>query len=391
MQSRQAWMAGFLALGLLWPAPGRSQPAPLPPEARSAVDRGLANAQAGNFAGAENEFLSAWRLAPDDPQIWFDLGLAHSKLPGHELRAIAWFKLYLLKRPDASDAPAVRQQVAALETAFEAKMGAVADKLESVFALRNAELESTLGTKMGGISDGLESVSASGIAWRQRVMPTPQGAEALRRVATETGWSLAATRYALGDVAGAERGLAHTNGKDWVKSWKASWRRPDTSGETEQNLAISLASTGALNRALDLLQKIYNPGAADFFAERGDRRAEDLPVRSGASRAQVEAADACNEADLVPGALSNCRVVGWWGPNRETFLTKIGVNGVELDTAHDDTQILSYLDQQTLDEKPEFAFQAYPYYSSLKLSDLALDYRRLRGLDAPASASADRR
>lgn len=53
---------------------------------------GLAAAQQQDWKLAIRYFLDAQKIDPDASQVWFNLGLASSKLPDHEFRAIAWFK-----------------------------------------------------------------------------------------------------------------------------------------------------------------------------------------------------------------------------------------------------------------------------------------------------------
>jgi hypothetical protein len=43
------------------------------------------------------------------------MGLAESKIPGRELRAIAWFGAYLAANPNAPNAAAVKKQISVLE------------------------------------------------------------------------------------------------------------------------------------------------------------------------------------------------------------------------------------------------------------------------------------
>jgi tetratricopeptide (TPR) repeat protein len=61
--------------------------------------------------------VEARKLAPDAPEIYFNLGLAESKIPGRELRAIAWFGAYLAANPSAPNASAIKQQIMTLDVA----------------------------------------------------------------------------------------------------------------------------------------------------------------------------------------------------------------------------------------------------------------------------------
>src|SRR5215471_18436290 len=71
----------------------------LNPASQTAMERGIAAARQQDYKLAYRYFLEAQKADPDAPQIWFNLGLAASKLPGYELRALAWFQAYLLAVP----------------------------------------------------------------------------------------------------------------------------------------------------------------------------------------------------------------------------------------------------------------------------------------------------
>src|ERR1700720_475136 len=91
--------------------PGMAQttaPTPLSPEAQAAVDKGVLAAKQQDFLLAVRYFQDARKLAPQAPEIYFDLGLAESKIPGRELRSVAWFGAYLAVSPNAANAAAVK-------------------------------------------------------------------------------------------------------------------------------------------------------------------------------------------------------------------------------------------------------------------------------------------
>ena len=90
-------------------------PAPLPPEAQDALKKGVMAAQQQDYLLAIRYFQDARRLAPDAPEIYKDLGLAESKIPGRELRAIAWFCAYLAANPNTSNHAAILAEVALLD------------------------------------------------------------------------------------------------------------------------------------------------------------------------------------------------------------------------------------------------------------------------------------
>jgi tetratricopeptide (TPR) repeat protein len=89
--------------------------APLPPAAQDALSKGIIAAKVPDYPLAIRYFEEARRLAPAAPVVFLNLGIAESKLPGRELRAIAWFGAYLAATPDAPNAAAVKEQLAVLE------------------------------------------------------------------------------------------------------------------------------------------------------------------------------------------------------------------------------------------------------------------------------------
>lgn len=89
-------------------------PAPLPPAAQEAVDKGIIAAKLPDYLLAIRYFEEARKIAPEAPVIYLNLGLAESKIPGRELRAMAWLGAYLSAYPDAPNAAAVKEQIAVL-------------------------------------------------------------------------------------------------------------------------------------------------------------------------------------------------------------------------------------------------------------------------------------
>ena len=88
----------------------------LPPGALDAFNKGvIAAKQAQNYPLAISYFQDARRLAPGVPMIYLNLGLAESKIPGRELRAIAWFGAYLEANPNAPNAEAVKAEIDVLD------------------------------------------------------------------------------------------------------------------------------------------------------------------------------------------------------------------------------------------------------------------------------------
>jgi len=90
-------------------------PAPLSPAAQAALNKGIIAAKVPDYLLAIRYFEEARKIAPQDPVIYLNMGLAESKIPGRELRALAWFGAYIAAYPDAPNAVAVKEQISVLE------------------------------------------------------------------------------------------------------------------------------------------------------------------------------------------------------------------------------------------------------------------------------------
>ncbi len=102
-----------IAPALAW-GQGNASP-PLPPTAQDAVDKGIVAAKKADYLLAIRFFEEARKVAPMAPPIYLNLGLAESRVPGRELRAMAWFGAYLAAYPNSPSAAAVRAQVTQLD------------------------------------------------------------------------------------------------------------------------------------------------------------------------------------------------------------------------------------------------------------------------------------
>ena len=90
-------------------------PAPLPQAAQQALNKGILAAKVPDYPLAIRYFEDARKIAPDAPVIYLNLGVAESKIPSRELRAMAWLGAYLAALPNAPNAAAVKEQITALE------------------------------------------------------------------------------------------------------------------------------------------------------------------------------------------------------------------------------------------------------------------------------------
>lgn len=170
--------------------------AELPPEAQAVMKKGIIAAQQQDYPLALRFFQDARKLAPDAPEVFFNLGLAESKIPSRELRAIAWFGAYLEANPTAPNAAAVKEQIAVLvvknqssTSRFLKTVQKVASQL-SGFKKEDALIRvATLWAKTGDISAALDTANLN------------ENEDAKSRAYS----SVCETQADLGDIAGARK------------------------------------------------------------------------------------------------------------------------------------------------------------------------------------------
>lgn len=129
--------------------------AEVPPEAQPAFNKGIFAAQQQDWRLAALSFQEARRSAPNSPELLYNLGLAESKMPGRELRAIAWLAAYLAANPKAANAPAVNALIDQLQLKSESNV------IRLITTMQNAaaQLPSTEGHAIYLRDDALETVS----------------------------------------------------------------------------------------------------------------------------------------------------------------------------------------------------------------------------------------
>ncbi len=115
-----------LTLILALAAPSMTCAAEMTPQAKDFFEKGLAAAGQKEWIVAADNFNKAWKIhkrSKPEPEIVFNWGLAESKIPGRELRAVALFNLYLMvAEKDAPNIEAVRKEKTLLEVREEARL-----------------------------------------------------------------------------------------------------------------------------------------------------------------------------------------------------------------------------------------------------------------------------
>jgi tetratricopeptide (TPR) repeat protein len=265
-------------------------PAPLPPEAQDALKKGVIAAQQQDYLQAIRYFQDARKIAPDDPEIYKDLGLAESKIPGRELRAIAWFGAYLAAAPNAPNAAAVKDQIDVLDVKSQSNISRVIETAQDT------------ATQAPGDIPQLNLVQVAGL-WAE-AGDMPGALKIVDRIENQyrnQAWAkIAEAQVKSGDIVGALKTV------DLIQD--ASEKSPSQMAVTEAQSDIAEAQikagdlAGAQNtlagalRSADLIQDAFYKGLAQEHVGEAQRALAEAQAVAG------DIAGAQRTADMIPAA-----------------------------------------------------------------------------------------
>jgi tetratricopeptide (TPR) repeat protein len=269
-------------------------PASRPAKVQEALNRGVIAAQEGNFLLAIRDFQDARTIAPDDPLIFLNLGLAESKIPGRELRAIAWFGAYLAANPNASKAAAVKEQIHVLDVTSNLNLSHLIETVQ------DAAAQTT-----GSDRQSNEFLLPSG-EWCYYTPKTPaESAYVFSR--QDANWKsgalaeIAKAQAAAGDIAGAQSTFASAlKTADLIQD--ASWK-----SYAQANVAQAQTAVGDVSAAHGTLASSQK--TADMIADRVHGEDEKSMVRGCIAKTQAAAGDIAGAQKTV----SDIQDVDWKG------------------------------------------------------------------------------
>jgi tetratricopeptide (TPR) repeat protein len=93
----------------------------LSPEAKTALQEGIAAAKFQNWDSAQKYFDEALAAAPGAPEVLFNQGLLYDRKGGAELVASAWYRAYLAAAPKAQNRSQVEARLIELHAGAEAR------------------------------------------------------------------------------------------------------------------------------------------------------------------------------------------------------------------------------------------------------------------------------
>lgn len=167
--------------------------ASLPAAAQEVLNKGILAAKVPDYLLAIRYFEEARKLAPQAPIVYLNLGLAESKVPSRELRAMAWFGAYLAAYPDAPNAAAVKELIATLEVRSQSNVSRLIRSLQGA-AVGNSYLRDVakLWAEAGNIDAAMKTADLTLTADWKRASQT----------------AIAEAQINGGDIAGAQKTLA---------------------------------------------------------------------------------------------------------------------------------------------------------------------------------------
>lgn len=292
--------------------PSTAAPSTLPSDAQAALKKGILATQEQEWLIAIQSFQDARKNAPNAPVLLYNLGLAESKIPGRELRAIAWFGAYLAVNPNAPNATGVNDAIAGLQIKNQGNLSRLIQTVEDAAdrlpnnGPREAWLENVmeLWAKTGNITAAVKYADSNDHdAWGKVVC--------LRKIAV--------ILVRAGDIPGARQTLA--------SAVQTANLLPDNDGPGNksralESIATDQANAGDITDALAITDLVQNArekssaqiGIAYAQIKAGDiqgaksslaaarRTAELIQMTSDKARIQVQISDAQVSDGDISGA-----------------------------------------------------------------------------------------
>jgi tetratricopeptide (TPR) repeat protein len=241
----------------------------LSPEARQAMEKGLAAANSKDYRLAIRHFEEARKIAPYAPELLFNLGLAESRTPGRELAAMVWLKAYLAADPEAAGAQKVQNLCSQLDATAEGTIKKLIDlEIEMLGRLPESGWRHisfswmvTYRLHLRDLAGARQTAELMGnakgggyykIAQYQAENGDVEGALKTAEIASDKGYlyqSIAMDQARMGDVAGTLRTmeLARRFGRDdFTTVMEALARRSDVDGAMKVAEAAGIKSPAFL-------------------------------------------------------------------------------------------------------------------------------------------------
>jgi hypothetical protein len=251
----------------------------LPPAAQEAINKGIMAAKLPDYLLAIRYFQDARKIAPAAAEIFFNLGLAESKIPGRELRAICWFSAYLTVNPTAPNAAAVKEQLRLLLIKSQSNVSQLIRSVQNAAVQIKWQFMEEVASLWGESGDITSALKIVDLTDRKDL----------------TKYSIAETQIETGDILGAQK-IADLIEDRGVKS------------DAQAAIAKAQAEAGDISGAQAILasaQITADAVDADQFGEHGK-----ISVLNSIARAQSAIAYAQVKSGMLHDAEITVNLIG---------------------------------------------------------------------------------
>ena len=319
-----------------------SAPAPLPPAAQEALNKGIIAARVPDYLLAIRFFEEARKLAPTAPVVYLNLGLAESRIPGRELRAMAWFGAYLSTYPDAPNAAAVKEQIRVLNVRNQSNVSRLIKAVQDAASQASGDDKdlalvyvAELWAKAGDIAVALKTAELvhnrkgqpqEHIAKVQAAVGDFSGAQKTVDLIQDAFWkkgpliAIAEAQIKAGDVVGAQKTFASAlKNADLIKD-------ADSRSNAQAYIAKAQAESGdiaAAQKTVDLIQRAFNKCYSQVYIADARIKAGDISGALQTLAAAQKTANLIQEANLksdAQGQIAHAQAVAglpnWARPTR---------------------------------------------------------------------------
>jgi hypothetical protein len=181
-------------------------------DAEGSYRAGLEAAERGDWRAAIAHFTAAHQQAHLVPRYLYNLGLAHARA-GHEAAALAWFAAYQAAAPDATNRPAVWEQIRGLEASTQRgidQLWSAAEKAAGALPAAAVSLNYPSGARTAGYQTLASAAARAGDFGRSRRFLEQAVAASVGsfRGSAEEAWKLGYYRYEARAAAAADGDLA---------------------------------------------------------------------------------------------------------------------------------------------------------------------------------------
>ena len=289
--TRLCW-ATLLFLLTIAPSIGWGQAtAPLPPAAQEAFDKGITAAREQGYLVAIRYLQDARKLAPQAPQIYRSLGAVEAKIPGRELRAIAWYGAYLAAFPNAPDAAEVIKEIGRLEVKSQIYISGLIKSVQDAASQMSGDNES--GDKSRNLKDVADLWLESGdIASAEKTTELIRFAHFKSLALID----IAEAKIRAGDLAGAKITFASALKCADLIAAEPSFgiqSSATTKSRRQAGIAIAQAKSGDIagaQKTADLIKDVHKAYAQRDIAE--------AQAKGGDIAGALKTADLIQDADL---------------------------------------------------------------------------------------------